>query len=107
MNAPLMEMERFWSTEQHFEDVVEVALVDAGVDPWAVAEVLRQTMWLTLTDPAALYTATPLVLYEELEWSQAEQLSWQLRLAGASVALRRPRQRYVGIRRPFSSRRAA
>lgn len=107
MNLPLHEIESYWASNMRIEEVVEVVLVDPGIDPQAVAHVLQQVMHLTLCDPSALTEAMPLVLYEELEWSTAERISWQLRLAGAQVTIRAPRERYTGIRRPPFTRQAA
>lgn len=107
MKQLLHQVESFWPSNTHVEEVVEVVLIEPGIDPSAVAHVLQQVMNLTLTDPGALVDAMPLVLYEGLEWSKAERIGWQLRLAGATVTIRHPRQRYTGIRRPFLSRQAA
>lgn len=107
MKHQLHEIESFWSPNTYVEEIVEVVLTEPGIDPDAVAHVLQQVMNLTLSHPSALIDAMPLVLYEGLEWSKAERISWQLRLAGAKVTIRHPRQRHTGIRRPLLSRQAA
>lgn len=86
---------------------LEVVLVDAGEFPGHVAALLRSLMSLTLLDPAALFDATPLVLYQSLSAPEAEWIRRQLEAAGASVELRVPREPAKGLRRTPVPNRAA
>lgn len=78
--------------------LTKVVLVDAGIAPSAVAKVLEDAMYITITDPTALQEATPIVLFRQLDRSKAEALLLRLQLAGADVDLETPRPRVQGFR---------
>lgn len=85
-----------------YEGPYEIVLVDLGDDPQAVAAVLKEFMSLTVPNVGALTEALPLRLYDSLEQKKTEALCHHLRMAGASIERRVPRERLAGIRRPFS-----
>ncbi len=86
---------------------VALVLIDCGDEPEAVADILQAFMNLTLRNPQALGDALPLTLFESLPLKKAEQIQWHMDTAGATVELRVPRERFQGLRRPSSARRAA
>lgn len=86
---------------------VSVILVGIGNDPEGISELIKDRMSLTVTDLDALVESLPLMLFERLERSEAEQLKFLFHLAGAEVELRVPREERSGISRPFGGTAAA
>ena len=78
------------------DERVRVVIYDLGISPYSVAEMLRETVNLTVTDLEALEDSMPLVLFEEIERKTAETLRWQFQLVGALIQLHKPRQPKAG-----------
>jgi hypothetical protein len=81
-----------------YEGPVDVALVDAGEDPLAVARALQDLMLLTITRPDALADATPLILFRGVGRPVADRVRSTLQRAGAAIELRAPRTPSTGYR---------
>jgi len=90
------------SSPFQYHGQVELVLLDTGQDPASVSQLLGEIMSIAIGDPAALEEAVPLVLFESLARTRAEQVRSRLHRAGARVLLRVPRQPAVGLRRPSS-----
>jgi hypothetical protein len=92
------------SMSSHQDGAVEVVLFHAGFEPSGVAAALRETMGLHISDMEALEDALPLVLFRRLDRRRAEVLCRRLRLAGAFVELRTPREQAPGLRLRYGRR---